>query len=173
MRSKTTTWVRFSLGLLLLGSLAGCAGTGAESAAEGGADDARSSDVEGAPDAGSDRGVDRLAVAETELGEVVVDGGGNVLYQFDKDMQGADASACSGQCATMWPAVPAGEAPPELEGISAEVGTITGIDGEPQLTLDGWPLYYFAGDAVAGDTNGQAVNDVWWVLDPAGAPVRD
>jgi predicted lipoprotein with Yx(FWY)xxD motif len=172
MRSNTATWVRVALGLLVLGSLAGCAGTGAEPAA-GPDDEAPTSEVGGSPSDDADRGVDRLAVAGTELGDVVVDDEGNVLYQFDKDTQDADSSACSGQCAAMWPAVPAGEELPELDGISAEVGSITGTDGEPQLTLDGWPLYYFAGDAVAGETNGQAVNDVWWVLDPSGSPIRD
>jgi predicted lipoprotein with Yx(FWY)xxD motif len=29
-------------------------------------------------------------------------------------------------------------------------------------------LYYFANDAGPGDVNGQGVNDVWYVLDPAG-----
>jgi len=63
--------------------------------------------------------------------------------------------------------VPGSDAP-ELDGITGMVGTITGIDGEPQLTLNGWPLYYFAGDAAPGDTNGQGVGGVWWVLTPAG-----
>lgn len=61
------------------------------------------------------------------------------------------------------------------DGTSAdagEVGTITGVDGAPQLTLDGWPLYYFAGDAAPGDTNGQDVGGVWWVMSPEGTPVH-
>ncbi|WP_052848181.1 hypothetical protein [Streptomyces avicenniae] len=113
-----------------------------------------------------------LATADTALGTIVVDGEGRTLYQFDTDTQGGDASTCEGQCADNWPAVPA-EGTPELDGVTGEVGTITGIDGEPQLTLDGWPLYYFAGDEAAGDTNGQAVGGVWWVLTPAGEPIRD
>jgi predicted lipoprotein with Yx(FWY)xxD motif len=52
--------------------------------------------------------------------------------------------------------------------VTGEVGTITGVDGETQVTLNGWPLYYYAGDNDPGDTNGQGVNDVGWVLTPAG-----
>jgi len=108
-----------------------------------------------------------LATAESALGTIVVDGDGMTVYEFDSDTQGGDSSTCTGQCATNWPAVPGSDAP-ELDGITGMVGTITGIDGEPQLTLNGWPLYYFAGDAAPGDTNGQGVGGVWWVLTPAG-----
>jgi predicted lipoprotein with Yx(FWY)xxD motif len=63
------------------------------------------------------------------------------------------------------------DAEPTAEGIEGELGTIEGVEGETQVTLNGWPLYYFAGDSAAGDTNGQGVNDVWWVLTPAGEKI--
>ena len=50
-------------------------------------------------------------------------------------------------------------------------GTTERDDGSTQVTYNGWPLYYFANDAAAGDTNGQAVNDVWYVVDAAGDAV--
>jgi predicted lipoprotein with Yx(FWY)xxD motif len=49
------------------------------------------------------------------------------------------------------------------EGVAGVIGVIAASDGSPQVTYDGRPLYYFAGDQAAGDTNGQAVSDVWWV----------
>lgn len=97
----------------------------------------------------------------------MVDGAGMTVYEFDSDTQGGDSSTCTGQCATNWPAVPGSDAP-GLDGITGAVGTITGIDGKPQLTLNGWPLYYYAGDSNPGDTAGQGVGGVWWVLTPAG-----
>lgn len=112
-----------------------------------------------------------LATSDTDLGTIIVDVDGNTVYQFDKDTQGGDASACAGECAPKWPAVP-GDTDIELDGVTGELGSITGTDGEPQLTLNGWPLYYFAGDEAVGDTNGQAVNGVWWVLTPSGDPIR-
>jgi hypothetical protein len=33
-----------------------------------------------------------------------------------------------------------------------------------QVTYGGRPLYYFAGDAKAGDTNGQGVRGVWFAV---------
>ncbi len=109
-----------------------------------------------------------LTTADSSLGEIVVDGEGMTVYMFDNDTQGADASVCEGECATNWPAVTTDSDSPEVEGVTGEVATITGVDGSTQVTLNGWPLYYFAGDEAAGDTNGQGVNDVWWVLTPAG-----
>ena len=87
---------------------------------------------------------------------------------FDDDTQGAGASTCEGQCAANWPAVTTDSDAPAVEGVTGEVGTITGVDGATQVTLNGWPLYYFAGDAAAGDVNGQGVGGIWWVLSPAG-----
>ncbi|MDR4534038.1 hypothetical protein [Glutamicibacter sp. PS] len=118
-------------------------------------------------------GVRALHVVESDLGQIVTDDKGMVLYQFDKDTQGADSSACADECLKAWPPVSAGEELPELQGVTGEVGTITGTDGSRQLTLNGWPLYYFAADAEAGETKGQGVKDVWWVLDPAGEPIRE
>lgn len=109
-----------------------------------------------------------LMVADSSLGEIVVDGEGMTVYMFDNDTQGGDASACEGECAANWPAVTSDGAMPEVDGVTGEVGTIMGVDGAMQVTLNGWPLYTFAGDGAAGDVNGQGVNDVWWVLTPDG-----
>jgi predicted lipoprotein with Yx(FWY)xxD motif len=55
--------------------------------------------------------------------------------------------------------------------VTGEIGTITGVDGSTQVTLNGWPLYYYAGESAAGDTNGQGVGGVWWVLTPEGEKI--
>jgi predicted lipoprotein with Yx(FWY)xxD motif len=113
-----------------------------------------------------------LKTADSSLGTIVTDGSGNVVYQYDADTQGADSSACAGGCLSNWPPVPGGADAPSLDGITGTVATITGTDGHPQLTLNGWPLYYYAGDSAAGDTNGQGVGGVWWVMSPAGDPIH-
>lgn len=114
---------------------------------------------------------DTLGTASTSLGTIVVDGKGMTAYLYDKDTKGATSSACSGQCAAAWPAIESSSATPTVQGVTGTVGTITGTDGKPQVTLDGWPLYTYAADTQAGQTNGQGVGGIWWVVSPAGAPI--
>jgi predicted lipoprotein with Yx(FWY)xxD motif len=106
-----------------------------------------------------------LSTSSTSLGTIVVDTAGRTVYLYDVDKQGATSSACTGGCASAWPAVPAGSV---ATGVTGKVGSITGVDGKAQATLDGWPLYYYAKDTAAGDTTGQGVGGIWWVLSPAG-----
>jgi predicted lipoprotein with Yx(FWY)xxD motif len=54
----------------------------------------------------------------------------------------------------------------------AQVGTAERKDGTTQVTYNDLPLYHFSGDKAAGDTNGQSLNDVWWVVSTSGKPVR-
>ncbi|MDQ0647655.1 putative lipoprotein with Yx(FWY)xxD motif [Microbacterium natoriense] len=117
----------------------------------------------------SDGDAAQLKVADSSLGQIVVDGDGMTLYMFDKDTQSSGESSCTGECLTNWPPFTTDStATPELDGITGEIGTITTADGSTQITLNGWPLYYFAGDTAAGDVNGQGVGEIWWVLTPAG-----
>jgi predicted lipoprotein with Yx(FWY)xxD motif len=111
-----------------------------------------------------------LKVAETSLGPIVVDAAGLTVYYYDADTAGSGVSACSGDCLVAWPAVH-GEADVTVEGITAEVGSIPGNDGQPQLTLNGMPLYYFVTDTAPGDVTGQAKSSVWWVVAPDGSKI--
>jgi predicted lipoprotein with Yx(FWY)xxD motif len=147
---------------LLTLALSGCAG-GTSEPGEAPPPDEAPSDGYSMPADGAE-----VMVADSELGEIVVDGEGMTLYMFDSDTQGAGESTCEGQCAENWPAFTSDADPVAGDGVTGELGTITGVDGATQVTLNGWPLYYFAGDAVAGEVAGQAFNDVWWVLSPAG-----
>ena len=53
-----------------------------------------------------------------------------------------------------------------------DFGTITREDGQKQTTFRGFPLYYWVNDKAAGDTLGQNVNSVWFVVDPANFPPK-
>ncbi len=44
-------------------------------------------------------------------------------------------------------------------------------DGSEQITYNGHPLYLFSGDTAPGDTTGQGVGDVWYVVDAEGNAV--
>lgn len=108
-----------------------------------------------------------------ELGEIVVDTEGWVLYMFDQDEQGAGESACYGDCADAWPPLIVDDEPTGSDAITAELTTFERDDGSLQVALDGWPLYYYIGDENPGEANGQGVNDVWWVLRGDGSVVTD
>lgn len=101
----------------------------------------------------------------SELGEFLTDSRGMSLYLYTKDQPGV--SNCYGSCANIWPPllVVRGEpsAPPALPG---KLGLTTRTDGAKQVTYNGIPLYYWVGDKKAGDTNGQGVDDEWFVVKP-------
>jgi predicted lipoprotein with Yx(FWY)xxD motif len=110
-----------------------------------------------------------VAVASSKLGNILVDGDGRTLYAFTKDK--GDQSACSGQCAANWPAL-TGTATAGTGVQASLLSTAMQANGKSQVTYGGKPLYYFAGDAKPGDTNGQGVGNVWFALTPAGQLVQ-
>lgn len=113
-----------------------------------------------------------LKTAETSLGTIVVDGKGMTLYYFTNDTEGTTTSACTGECLDAWPIAVASGDTPVVEGVTGTVGTIDSPDGQKHLTLNGMPLYYFAQDAEPGDVLGQGLNDVWYVVTPAGEMIK-
>ncbi|MCU1578620.1 MAG: hypothetical protein JWP19_824 [Rhodoglobus sp.] len=110
--------------------------------------------------------------ATTSLGEIIVDGAGKTAYFFDKDTANSGTSACTGGCASLWPAIESATTTPVVEGITGTVGTIVGTDGGNQITINGRPIYTYTPDAAAGDVTGQGFGGVWWVVSPAGDEVK-
>ena len=98
------------------------------------------------------------------IGNYLTDDKGMTLYLFKNDTPGT--STCSGPCVVKWPLFTAGNVTVP-EGVKAgDFGVITRQDGKQQTTYKGLPLYYFAKDAKAGDTTGQGVNNIWYVVAP-------
>ncbi len=104
------------------------------------------------------------------IGKYLTDTEGNTLYWFKKDPPGA--STCSGQCVDKWPLYFRPTVAPPAGIAAQDFATITRADGKQQTTFRGYPLYYFAGDKRAGATNGQGVNDVWFVVQPDNFPPK-
>jgi predicted lipoprotein with Yx(FWY)xxD motif len=105
------------------------------------------------------------------LGAVLTGAGGKTLYVLTKDS--ANASTCTGACATTWPplTVPtAGTAVTPGAGVTGTFSTFARADGSMQVAINGKPLYYFSGDTNAGDTNGQGKGGVWFAATSSGAP---
>jgi predicted lipoprotein with Yx(FWY)xxD motif len=154
--------------------LAGCAGPASDSGGSedsGGTTSASPSPSETTPEESTEGSAD-LMVAASSLGDIVVDGKGMTVYVFDNDTAGSGTSSCSGQCLVNWPPVPPSGDEPTADGVTGELGTITATDGSTQITLNGFPLYYWKGDAAPGDVTGQAVQEVWWVVSPTGEAIH-
>ena len=112
-----------------------------------------------------------MQLTDSDLGSILVDADGMTLYLFESDTAGA--STCTADCAATWPPLIA-DSPTAGEGVDeALLGTTTRDDGEVQVTYDGHPLYGFASDEAPGDTEGQGVGDVWFVVDASGKAVTD
>jgi predicted lipoprotein with Yx(FWY)xxD motif len=122
--------------------------------------------------AGEIIGLPTVKVGNTEaLGEFLVDGWGMTLYLFTNDTPGV--SNCYDQCAERWPPLLVEGEPVLGNNIDAAlIGTTERTDGTTQLTYNGWPLYYWYEDMAPGDTLGQGVGDVWYVISPAGEMVQ-
>ncbi|MEU7099809.1 SCO0930 family lipoprotein [Streptomyces longwoodensis] len=110
--------------------------------------------------------------ANAELGKILTDGNGKTLYRFDQDTAEPPKSNCAGDCATAWPPVPA-DGVTASDGIDKSLlGEVTRADGTKQLTVGGWPAYYYAKDTTAGDTSGQGVGNKWFALAPDGKKAK-
>lgn len=105
-----------------------------------------------------------LQLLENEkVGKYLSDSKGMTLYYFTKDQSGK--SNCSGECLVNWPAFSEKdfEVPDGLN--KSDFGTIKREDdGTEQVTYKGFPLYYFNKDKAKGDVTGQAVGNVWFII---------
>lgn len=113
-----------------------------------------------------------VATADVSLGTILVDDRGQTLYLFTSET-GTD-SACNDACAQTWPPLTiVGESPVAGDGVDASLlGTARRDSGVMQVTYNGHRLYHYAGDKRAGDTEGQGIGSSWYVVSPAGEPVK-
>jgi predicted lipoprotein with Yx(FWY)xxD motif len=102
------------------------------------------------------------------MGSVVTDAGGHVLYRFDKDTSKPPMTTCAGDCAKVWPPVLT-LGIPVVQGIDPTlVDTVVRPDGTMQVTLNGWPMYSYLGDPKPLAWKGQGVAGTWWAFAPDG-----
>jgi predicted lipoprotein with Yx(FWY)xxD motif len=114
-----------------------------------------------------------VGVANTGLGDVLVDRQGRTLYLFARDS--GTTSDCTGTCAVNWPPLRVRGTPLVGSGAkSSDVGITARPGGVSQLTYNGHPLYTFVNDKKPGDTNGEGINAFggsWFAVSPAGDKV--
>jgi predicted lipoprotein with Yx(FWY)xxD motif len=107
---------------------------------------------------------------DAKLGKILVDGKGMTLYMYTKDT--ADKSNCADSCLKSWPPFLTKSNAKAGDGVDAKlIGTATLADGTKIVTYNHMPLYYWAKDTKSGDTTGQGVGSVWYVVSPDGKSV--
>ena len=160
---KRTTFTALLIALALIGACA------ADDAATTTTADAATTTAAEATTTAAATGGDTLVVGSTDLGDVLQDSEGRTLYLFDPDTQ-SGVPTCYDDCAVAWP--PFVEEVTAGEGVDGSLLTTAArTDSGVQVVYNGWPLYYFSGDEAPGDTNGQGLNDIWWVVDASGNAV--
>jgi len=116
----------------------------------------------------------KVAVANSGLGRILVNGRGHTLYMFEKDKHGR--SSCAGQCAGFWPPLITSGKPLAIAGAkSSLLGTTRRADGRLQVTYNHHPLYTFVKDTRKGQTNGEEVDAFgaeWYAVSTAGTKVE-
>ena len=99
--------------------------------------------------------------------------GGRAVYLWAAD--GMNKSNCSGACAGAWPPVMVhGKVTASNGANPSDLGTIARSGGGRQVTYNGHPLYFFAGDSGPGQTNGQGSDSFgakWWLVAPSGSQI--
>ena len=104
-----------------------------------------------------------VSVADSPLGKILIGSANKMtLYTYAKDS--ADLSNCYDTCATNWPAFTVTGEPIAAAGITGKLGTAVRKDGSKQLTINSKPLYFYNKDTKPGDTLGQNVGTVWFVV---------
>ena len=113
-------------------------------------------------------------MADTELGQILTAATGMTLYVYVPDAQGVPT--CTDACAETWPPLTVDDASQIVGGDGVDVALLASVEHPTagiQVTYNGWPLYLFTGDTAPGDTNGQGLDGLWYVVDPAGQPIDD
>ena len=106
-------------------------------------------------------------------GMALADEEGHAMYLWEADKNGT--STCTGACAAAWPPVTTGGPPQAGSGVDKSLlGTVKRADGAEQVTYNGHPLYYYAGDTGPGTAKGQGSKDFgasWYVLSAKGVKI--
>ncbi len=119
-------------------------------------------------------GTGDVQLADSDLGQIVVDADGMTLYGFTPD-EATGEPTCYDDCATAWPPLIGGEDIVVGEGLDETEFTTAARtdDAGDQVVFGIYPLYYFASDAAPGDIEGQGLGDNWFVIGADGELIRE
>jgi predicted lipoprotein with Yx(FWY)xxD motif len=107
-------------------------------------------------------GTQVLIVQRSDLGWVLAEANGQVVYTYGGDTKGGSPT-CTGSCAAIWPAVTGLPMAGPADTLPGALGTVSMISGAKQITYDGFPLYTFKGAAPLS-TKGNGLEGKWHVI---------
>jgi predicted lipoprotein with Yx(FWY)xxD motif len=100
----------------------------------------------------------------TPAGTVLANPTGLTVYYYSKDKPGSGTSACTGACAREWPPVVTPVRIPAGITLPGPLGSIALRDGRRQITINGYPIYRYAGDKAPGQASGNGIGGEWHVI---------
>ena len=156
------------------GLLAAACGSAAASPSSGSqASGSQSSGSQSSAPASSGTASATVIASHAGSGGTFLTDGGRSVYLWNADAM--NKSNCSGACAGAWPPVMATGKVTASHGVKpSDLGTIARSGGGKQVTYNGHPLYFFAGDSGPGQTNGQGSDSFgakWWLVAPSGSQI--
>ncbi|HEX3189431.1 MAG TPA: hypothetical protein VHS30_06550 [Streptosporangiaceae bacterium] len=158
-------WAGPAAGVALIAvalALTAC-GTGSGSSA-GGAYGYGTQTTQAAPASPSSVSTVALKTETTRAGMVLADNHGLTLYYYSADKRGSGKSVCTGGCATAWPPLAAPVKAPAGVRLPGPLGIITRPGGLRQVTINGFPIYLYAGDKAPGQETGNGMAGSWHVI---------
>jgi len=147
--------------VLLLTACGGSSSSSSSSAAGSGSTSSAGAQPSGAA-ALPAKGTQVLIVQHSNLGWVLAEASGIVVYTYGGDSKNGSPT-CTGTCAALWPAVTGVPLAGPADTLPAPLGTVAMANGAKQITYDGLPLYTFKG-AKPLSTKGNGVDGKWHVI---------
>jgi len=105
-------------------------------------------------------GTQVLIVQKSNLGWVLAEANGTVVYTYGNDTKGGSPT-CTGSCASKWSAVTGVPKARSTDTLPADLGTVAMANGAKQITYDGMPLYTLKG---AGALTTKGNGGQWHVI---------
>jgi predicted lipoprotein with Yx(FWY)xxD motif len=164
MRKSGWAVAAAGLGSLVL-LLTACGGSSSSSSSAAGSSGSTSTPKANAqPSGGSvfSPGTTVLIVQHSNLGWVLAEANGQVVYEYSGDTKGGSPT-CTGSCSSFWPAVTGLPQPGPADTLPGTLGTVSEANGAKQITYDGHPLYTFKG-APPLSTKGNGLDGKWHVI---------
>jgi predicted lipoprotein with Yx(FWY)xxD motif len=103
-----------------------------------------------------------LIVQHSNLGWVLAEASGYVVYTYAGDTKGGSPT-CTGSCAEVWKAVTGLPMASTADTLPGTLGTVATASGAKQITYNGYPLYTLKGATIMS-TKGNGMEGKWHVV---------